>query len=134
MMTKILRDSFLDVSYSCLKKAKKLYGIKEASLIKGAEKAVFIGVNYTDAQESEILTIYFNNLRKAFRDYLDFYINSDYVFVLEDSLLIDLFPVHTSVRGITVQYWKSNLIAWEKLSFAEKDVIKDDRIAKLIYA
>lgn len=125
-----LNQSFLDISLRCIQKASDLYKFKESSLVKAAEKVVYFGVNCDDCLSNVSLREYFSKVQEAFDkdNQLKIYLNSDFVFLFECEVLIDIFPVHSSVRDVASRIWKNNLCEWKKLNFVKRTEYMSDQI------
>lgn len=111
-----LEKSFLDINNLCILRAKRKFRIKESSLVKMAEKAVAqFGIKEDDPNATDKIEEYFRRLRQAFGKQTKYYLNSDYVFLFKDGVLLEIIPIHESVRSDVQNVFKQNKIYWDAL-------------------
>lgn len=130
MISRRLRDSFIDISNPCSDKARQHYNIKENALIASAEKAVYIGVCFDDGYTDPLIKEYFYKLKDAFDDSfrVTFYLNSDYIFFFEEGLLINIHRVHEYIRGHIQKIWINNKEEFSKLSKEDRLKVTKERV------
>jgi hypothetical protein len=121
-MNRTLQDSFIDVSDKVVKKAKALFKIKENTLIRAAEKAVYIGISRDDGFEDPVIKDFYAKLEQAFdKHYLvNFYLNSDYIFFFETGVLVNIHPVFPAWKSHVQKIWKTNKANWDNASAEDR--------------
>lgn len=115
-----LEASFIDISETCLAKARRHLGIKEKGLVKMAENSIYYGLQEDDYNLGERVEEFFRRLRQAYSSKNKYYMNSDYVFVFYGGTLIELIKIHPSIRGEVQECFRNNKEGFEALDADSK--------------